>query len=73
MTKKPVNVLILAAGLGTRMKSDQAKVLHKLGSRPLIAHVLRTAARLDPARIIVVVGHQRENVEAAARAALGKA
>ena len=70
MTKKPVNVLILAAGLGTRMKSDQAKVLHKLGSRPLIAHVLRTAARLDPARIIVVVGHQRENVEAAARAAL---
>ena len=37
----PINVLILAAGLGTRMKSDQAKVLHKLGSRPLIAHVAK--------------------------------
>ena len=70
MAKNPVNVLILAAGLGTRMKSDQAKVLHKLGSRPLIAHVLRTAARLDPARILVVVGHQSEQVMAAARAAL---
>ncbi len=65
----PVNVLILAAGLGTRMKSDQAKVLHKLGSRPLIAHVLRTAAALNPERIIVVVGHQAEKVEAAARSA----
>lgn len=52
------------------MKSDQAKVLHKLGSRPLIGHVLRTAARLDPAQILVVVGHQAEQVEAAARASL---
>lgn len=65
----PVNVLILAAGLGTRMKSDQAKVLHRLGSRPLIAHVLRTAAQLNPENIFVVVGHQSEKVEAAARAA----
>lgn len=64
-----VNVLILAAGLGTRMKSDQAKVLHKLGSRPLIAHVLRTAAALNPENIIVVVGHQADKVEAAARSA----
>jgi bifunctional UDP-N-acetylglucosamine pyrophosphorylase / glucosamine-1-phosphate N-acetyltransferase len=66
----PINVLILAAGLGTRMKSDQAKVLHRLGSRPLIAHVLRTAAALNPENIFVVVGHQAEKVEAAARAAL---
>ena len=66
----PVNVLILAAGLGTRMKSDQAKVLHKLGSRPLIAHVLRTAAQLDPENIFVVVGHQSEKVEQAARTAV---
>lgn len=63
----PVNVLILAAGLGTRMKSDQAKVLHRLGSRPLISHVLRTAAELNPENIIVVVGHQADKVEAAAR------
>ena len=65
----PINVLILAAGLGTRMKSDRAKVLHKLGSRPLIAHVLRTAAALDPENIFVVVGHQAEQVETAARKA----
>ncbi len=68
--REPINVLILAAGLGTRMKSEQAKVLHKLGSRPLISHVLRTAAQLEPEKIFVVVGHQAEKVEAAARAAL---
>lgn len=68
--KVPVNVLILAAGLGTRMKSSQAKVLHKIGSRPLIAHVLRAAARLNPENIFVVVGHQAGKVEEAARASL---
>ena len=67
---QPINILILAAGLGTRMKSDQAKVLHKLGSQPMIAHVLRTAAQLNPEKIIVVIGHQAEQVEAASRAAL---
>ncbi len=67
---QPINVLILAAGLGTRMKSDQAKVLHKLGSQPMIAHVLRTAAQLNPEKIIVIIGHQAEQVEAASRAAL---
>ncbi len=66
----PTNVLILAAGLGTRMKSEQAKVLHKLGSQPLIAHVLRSAAQLNPEKIIVVIGYQAEQVETAARAAL---
>ena len=66
----PTNVLILAAGLGTRMKSEQAKVLHKLGSQPLIAHVLRSAAQLNPEKIIVVIGYQAEQVEAAARASL---
>ena len=55
------------------MKSDRAKVLHKLGGRPLIAHVLRTAAQLDPETIVVVVGHQAEKVEEAARAALDPA
>lgn len=66
----PTNVLILAAGLGTRMKSEQAKVLHKLGGQPLIAHVLRSAAQLNPEKIIVVIGYQAAKVEAAARAAL---
>ncbi len=67
----PVNVLILAAGLGTRMKSDQAKVLHRLGSRPLIAHVLKTAEQINPENIFVVVGNQADKVEEAARAAVG--
>jgi bifunctional UDP-N-acetylglucosamine pyrophosphorylase / glucosamine-1-phosphate N-acetyltransferase len=52
------------------MRSERAKVLHHLGGRPLIAHVLRTAAQLNPERIFVVVGHQAAEVEAAARAAL---
>src|SRR5262245_64562847 len=52
------------------MKSSQAKVLHKIGSRPLIAHVLRVAVKLDPENIFVVVGHQAGKVEEAARAGL---
>nr|MBA3440655.1 NTP transferase domain-containing protein [Pyrinomonadaceae bacterium] len=47
-TPSPLDVLILAAGLGTRMRSRTAKVLHKLDGRPLIAHVCRTAAALSP-------------------------
>ncbi|MBV9211563.1 MAG: bifunctional UDP-N-acetylglucosamine diphosphorylase/glucosamine-1-phosphate N-acetyltransferase GlmU [Acidobacteria bacterium] len=67
----PLDVLILAAGLGTRMRSQKAKVLHELGGRPLIAHVCRTATALDPRRIYVVVGHQAEAVAEAVRAELG--
>src|SRR5436853_2554299 len=68
----PLDVLILAAGLGTRMRSRTAKVLHKLGGRPLIAHVCRTAAALTSRPIHVVVGHQAEQVEAAVREELGE-
>jgi bifunctional UDP-N-acetylglucosamine pyrophosphorylase/glucosamine-1-phosphate N-acetyltransferase len=67
---KPIDVLILAAGMGTRMHSETAKVLHLLSGRPLIAHVCRTARALEPARIVVVVGHQAEQVEQAVRAEL---
>lgn len=67
---KPINVLILAAGLGTRMRSQTAKVLHGLAGRPLVAHVGRTARALEPARIVVVVGHQAELVEHAVRTEL---
>ena len=69
---KPLNVLVMAAGLGTRMKSNRAKVLHELGGRPLIAHVARTAASLKPQKIIVVVGYQAEEVETATRAEVGE-
>ena len=67
----PLNVLIMAAGLGTRMKSNRAKVLHEVGGSPLIAHVTRTAQALDPKRIIVVIGHQAEEVERAVLAEVG--
>src|ERR1051326_446600 len=72
--KQPANieVLVLAAGLGTRMKSATAKVLHKLDGRPLIAHVCRTAAQLDPRGITVVVGHQADEVKKAVEAELGE-
>jgi bifunctional UDP-N-acetylglucosamine pyrophosphorylase / glucosamine-1-phosphate N-acetyltransferase len=69
---KPLNVLVMAAGLGTRMKSKRAKVLHELGGRPLIAHVVRTAQTLEPKTILVVVGHQAEEVEQAVLAEVGE-
>jgi len=69
--QKPLDVLILAAGLGTRMKSRRAKVLHELGGLPLIVHVCRTAVTLDPRQIFVVVGHQAAEVEKAVRAHVG--
>jgi bifunctional UDP-N-acetylglucosamine pyrophosphorylase / glucosamine-1-phosphate N-acetyltransferase len=61
----------MAAGLGTRMKSKRAKVLHELGGSPLIAHVVKTARTLNPRAIIVVVGHQAEEVERAVIAEAG--
>ncbi len=63
-----VSVVILAAGLGTRMKSSLAKVLHRAGGAPLIEHVVRAArAVAPPERIVVVTGHQADQVEAAVR------
>lgn len=70
-TPSPLDVLILAAGQGTRMRSRTAKVLHKLDGRPLIAHVCRTAAALSPRHIYVIVGHQAETVKAAVREEIG--
>ncbi len=63
--KSDLDILILAAGLGTRMRSDLAKVLHRLDGRPLINHVCETAAALSPRMQYVVVGHQAEDVRAA--------
>jgi bifunctional UDP-N-acetylglucosamine pyrophosphorylase/glucosamine-1-phosphate N-acetyltransferase len=61
--EKPVTIVILAAGLGTRMKSRQAKVLHRAGGKTLLQHVVDTALELAPAeRIFAVVGHQAEQV-----------
>jgi len=63
--QKTLDVLILAAGLGTRMRSNLAKVLHKLDNRPLINHVCRTATALAPRKVYVVIGHQGEDVKTA--------
>ncbi|GAA4092881.1 bifunctional UDP-N-acetylglucosamine diphosphorylase/glucosamine-1-phosphate N-acetyltransferase GlmU [Actinomadura miaoliensis] len=59
---RPAAVIVLAAGEGTRMKSRTAKVLHELGGRTMLGHVLAAAGELDPERLIVVVGHRREQV-----------
>ncbi|MDE3198468.1 MAG: bifunctional UDP-N-acetylglucosamine diphosphorylase/glucosamine-1-phosphate N-acetyltransferase GlmU [Acidobacteriota bacterium] len=62
--------VILAAGQGTRMKSNMAKVLHKAGGKTLVEHVIAAAQGIVPAeRVFVVVGHQAESVEAVAKAA----
>jgi bifunctional UDP-N-acetylglucosamine pyrophosphorylase/glucosamine-1-phosphate N-acetyltransferase len=60
-----LNVVILAAGLGTRMRSKRAKVLHEAGGQTLVEHVVDTAlAVATPTRIAVVTGHQADEVEA---------
>lgn len=72
-TQTTLDILILAAGLGTRMKSSLAKVLHKLGGRPLIAHVCQTAGLLNPRKTYVVVGYQADDVKAAVEKESGNA
>jgi bifunctional UDP-N-acetylglucosamine pyrophosphorylase/glucosamine-1-phosphate N-acetyltransferase len=57
-----LTVIVLAAGGGTRMKSATAKVLHQIGGRSMVGHVLTAVQALAPARIVAVVGHQREQV-----------
>jgi len=61
----PVDVVIMAAGRGTRMKSRLPKVLHLLAGRALLAHVVDTAAQLSARQVIVVSGHGAPEVEAA--------
>ena len=63
-----MNIVILAAGAGKRMRSALPKVLHPLAGRPLLSHVLATARALGPARIVVVVGHGAEAVQKAVAA-----
>lgn len=62
---RPLAVIILAAGQGTRMKSAKHKVLHPVAGRPMLLHLLASIAELRPERQVVVVGAGREQVEAA--------
>jgi bifunctional UDP-N-acetylglucosamine pyrophosphorylase/glucosamine-1-phosphate N-acetyltransferase len=61
----PIAAIILAAGKGTRMKSDLHKVLHPIAGRPMLLHLIHSVAALEPQRTVVVVGANREQVEAA--------
>ncbi len=63
-----MNIVILAAGAGKRMRSALPKVLHPLAGRPLLSHVIDTARALSPGRIVVVVGHGAEGVQKAVAA-----
>ena len=62
---RQLHVVVLAAGKGTRMRSERPKVLHRLAGRPLIDLVLDTATAIDPASVTVVVGHEAHAVESA--------
>jgi bifunctional UDP-N-acetylglucosamine pyrophosphorylase/glucosamine-1-phosphate N-acetyltransferase/UDP-N-acetylglucosamine pyrophosphorylase len=68
MSARIPGVVILAAGLGTRMKSDKAKVLHEIHGQPMIHYVVSAACQIAPDGVVVVVGHQAEQVKAAVRA-----
>ncbi|MEJ6021827.1 bifunctional UDP-N-acetylglucosamine diphosphorylase/glucosamine-1-phosphate N-acetyltransferase GlmU [Ramlibacter sp. PS4R-6] len=60
-----IDVVIMAAGMGTRMKSRKPKVLHRLAGRPLLAHVITTVDALDARSVVVVTGSGADQVEAA--------
>lgn len=59
----PVDVVVMAAGKGTRMKSSRPKVLHRLGGRALAQHVIDTAARVSARSVVVITGHGAAQVE----------
>ena len=67
--KPPVDVVVMAAGKGTRMKTTCPKVLHRLAGRPLVQHVLDTAQALHARQTVVITGHGADEVEASLRAA----
>ena len=64
-TKTALDVVIMAAGKGTRMKSRRPKVLQDLAGRPLVQHVIETAAQLQARMAVVITGHGAEEVESA--------
>ena len=67
-TGMSIALIILAAGKGTRMESDLPKVLHRIAHAPMLWHAMRAGQSLEPARSIVVAGHEAEQVAASAQA-----
>ena len=61
----PIAAIVLAAGKGTRMKSDLHKVLHPIGGRPMLLHLMASVDALSPAKKVVVVGDKADQLEAA--------
>ena len=64
----PVSLIILAAGMGSRMNSDTPKVLHHIAASPMLHHAMAAGRSLDPARIVVVAGHEAAEVTKSALA-----
>ena len=64
----PTAVCLLAAGKGTRMRSDLPKVLHKIAGLPMLGHALKSAQGCEPSRAVIVTGHQSDRVADAAKA-----
>lgn len=62
MTDTALAIVVLAAGKGTRMRSDLPKVMHQIAGRPMVTHLLDTAAELSPERVVVVVGPDMDMV-----------
>src|SRR6185436_15094736 len=65
MKQAKFSVVILAAGQGTRMRSDTHKVLHPIAGKPMLLHLLSTVQKMGAERRVVVVGKGREQLEAA--------
>ncbi len=63
MSDRPIAAIILAAGKGTRMKSDLHKVLHQVAGRPMIEHLLASVEALGPAKLVTIVGESRDQLE----------
>ena len=67
MLKDNITAIVLAAGQGTRMKSSKPKVLHEILGRPMVAYLIETLKAVGVADIVLVVGHQAEQVKEAYR------
>src|ERR1044071_6236222 len=71
-TASRIAIVIMAAGKGTRLKSRHRKVLHEVGGKPLLAHVIAAASRVvPPEHVHVIIGHEAERVREAVRTAGG--